>query len=207
VTLARTTALPANVLPLSSQESVSTGLHALTTALARGDDSAWTRFHRDFGPTIFRQLLGSTRGDHDLASEALQQTYLRVARHVRPCDSDTMFASWLRTVARSALHDCLRKRRSFWQLLQRRHADPSDKVSANVTDDDHTLATLDAALAKLPPDDRALLEAKYFSGADVRTLAGQLAISPKAAESRLTRARAELRRLLETALRHDPEVR
>jgi RNA polymerase sigma factor (sigma-70 family) len=118
-----------------------------------------------------------------------------------------MFASWLRTVARSALHDCLRKRRSFWQLLQRRHADPSDKVSANVTDDDHTLATLDAALAKLPPDDRALLEAKYFSGADVRTLAGQLAISPKAAESRLTRARAELRRLLETALRHDPEVR
>jgi DNA-directed RNA polymerase specialized sigma24 family protein len=57
----------------------------------------------------------------------------------------------------------------------------------------------------LPPDDRALLEAKYFSGTDVRSLAHQLAITPKAAESRLTRARAELRRLLETALRHAEE--
>jgi hypothetical protein len=117
------------VLPLSVKEPDSTGLHVLTTALARGDDEAWAVFHRDFGPSLFRQLIAATRGDHDLASEALQQTYLRIARHVRPCDSDTMFAAWLRTVARSALHDCLRKRRSFWQLLQRRHTDPSDKLS------------------------------------------------------------------------------
>jgi RNA polymerase sigma factor (sigma-70 family) len=210
VTLARTASLPTTVLPLSAKESDSTGLPALTTALTRGDDSAWAHFHRDFGPALFRQLLAATRGDHDLASDALQHTYLRVARHVRPCDSDTMFAAWLRTVARSALHDCLRKRRSFWQLLQRRHADPTDKLTLATADDaanDHTLAALDTALAQLSPDDRALLEAKYFSGSDVRSLADRLAITPKAAESRLTRARAELRRLLETALRHDPEVR
>ncbi|ATC65444.1 hypothetical protein CMV30_16655 [Nibricoccus aquaticus] len=194
---------------LSGSPSDVPHLRAFTTALARGDDPAWAAFHRDYGPALFRQLLATTRGDHALASEALQQTYLRVARHVRPCDSDTMFAAWLRTVARSALHDCLRKRRSFWQLLQRRHADPSDKLSDEPApaDDDRTLAALDAALARLSPDDRALLEAKYFSGTDVRSLADRLAISPKAAESRLTRARAELRRLLETSLRHDTEIR
>lgn len=175
----------------------------LTPALVSGDDAAWAQFHREYGPRIFRQLLAATRGDHDLASEALQQTYLRVARNVRVCDSEAMFSGWLRVVARSALHDCWRRRRSFWQMLQRRHADPSEAVSA--TEGEDLLVTqLDLALAALAPEDRALLEAKYFSGHDVRTLAEQLMISPKAAESRLTRARAELRRHLVAAIsRHE----
>ena len=89
---------PARMEPAAAPSA----LRKLTTSLARGDDPAWAQFHRDYGPGIFRQLLAETRGDHDLASEALQQTYLRVARHARPCDSAPMFAGWLRVVARSA---------------------------------------------------------------------------------------------------------
>ena len=88
-------------------------LRVLTAGLAAGNDEAWMQFHRDYGPGLFRWLLARTGGDHDLASEALQQTYLRIARHARPCDSAPMFESWLRTVARSALHDCFRRRQSF----------------------------------------------------------------------------------------------
>lgn len=175
----------------------------LTRGLARGEDVAWSQFHRDYGPRIFRRLLAATRGDHDLASEALQQTYLRIARHARACDSEPMFEGWLRVVARSALHDCWRRRRSFWQMLQRRHADPSDAPSEEICED-QSLALLEAALATLDADDRELLEAKYFFGCDVRSLAEKLGISPKAAESRLTRARAELRRrLIEAFSRHE----
>jgi RNA polymerase sigma factor (sigma-70 family) len=189
-------------IPLAEPESHS--LRQLTEGLARGDDLAWERFHRDFGPMLFRQLLAATRGEHDLASEALQQAYLRIARHARPCDSTPMFSAWLRIVARSALNDCLRKRRSFWQLLQRRHADPADK-QASECDEAALFTALDTALGQLADADRVLLESKYIDGDDVRTIAARLALSPKAAESRLTRARAELRRLLETALRHAHE--
>ena len=87
---------PARMEPAAAPSA----LHALTSGLARGNDLAWIEFHRDYGPGIFRQLLAATRGDHDLAGEALQQTYLRIARHARPCDSAPMFATWLRTVAR-----------------------------------------------------------------------------------------------------------
>ncbi len=166
--------------------------------LAAGNDEAWRQFHRDFGPGIFRQLLAATRGNYDLASEALQQTYLRAAKNVRACDSEPMFRAWLRLVSRSALSDCRRRSWSFWNLLQRRSAEPND-AGAEAADEERLFAALDSSLLKLDPDDRALLEAKYFSGADVRTIAAQLAISPKAAESRLTRARRELRRLLEGA--------
>lgn len=176
-------------------------LVALTTGLARGDDAAWAHFHREFGPEIFRWLLGATRGDHDLASEALQQAYLRVARHARACDSEPMFRGWLRVVARTALSDCRRRRQSFWSMLRRRHAEPTlEETASRDAGDEHVQAALDAALAAMAPADRALLEAKYFSGRDVRAIAAELGISPKAAESRLTRARQELRQRLLAAL-------
>ena len=173
----------------------------LTTALARGDDAAWAQFHREFGPRIFRQLLAATRGDHDLASEALQQTYLRIARHARPCAEEPMFLTWLRVVARTALSDCRRRRQSFWAMLQRRR----DEADENMEARDHAheswlQAALDSALAQLDEPERALLAAKYFSGLDVRTVAAQLGVSEKAAESRLTRARAALREKLAALL-------
>lgn len=178
-------------------------LRELTTGLARGDDAAWDRFHREYGPRIFRQLLAATRGDHDLANESLQQTYLRIARHARACESERMFLGWLGVVARSALSDCRRRRQSYWKLLHRHAAEPGGTESSDL-DEDRLQASIEAALASLEADDRALIEAKYFSGADVRGIAERLGISPKAAESRLTRARAELRRRLTTALaRHE----
>jgi RNA polymerase sigma factor (sigma-70 family) len=170
-------------------------LLTLTSGLARGDDEAWTEFHRTYGPGIFRQLLAATRGDHALASDALQQTYLRVARHARPCEIAPMFSSWLRTVTRTALHDCWRRRRTFWELLRRAPL-PSEENGTEANADDVLAEALDFALLQLDPADRLLLEQKYFSGVDVRTLAQQREISPKALESRLTRARVELRRFL-----------
>ncbi|MBC7365727.1 MAG: hypothetical protein H7343_02760 [Undibacterium sp.] len=87
------TALPFLNPEVSPPPASGSPLHTLTTGLARGDDVTWTRFHRDFGPGIFRQLLAATRGGHALARGAPQQTYLRVARHARPCDSAPMFSS------------------------------------------------------------------------------------------------------------------
>jgi len=178
-------------------------LRELTSALARGDDAAWGEFHRDYGPGLFRYLLGGTRGDYDLAAEALQQTYLRVARYARPCDSAAAFSGWLRTLASSALNDCRRRRKSFWSLLDRSEA-TSDEPNTDSGVIDRVFAALDLALAQLAPADRALLEEKYFSDADVRSLAAKLGVTPKAVESRLTRARAELRRELGVLLsRHE----
>jgi RNA polymerase sigma factor (sigma-70 family) len=181
-------------------------LLTLTSGLARGDDVAWSKFHREYGPGIFRHLLAATRGDHDLASEALQQTYLRVARHARPCDQAGMFAAWLRVVARTALSDCRRRRLSFWQLLRRRFDDPSERAESGDanTADDRLQSALEAALALLDAEDRALLEAKYFNGSDVRSLAEKRGLSVKATESRLTRARSALRHELARLLsRHE----
>lgn len=194
--------MPSTVLPFPLRASDATPLHALTSGLARGDDAAWAQFHREYGPLIFRQLLAATRGDHDLVSEALQQSYLRIARHARPCEVEAEFIGWLRVVARTALSDCRRRQRSFLQLLNRRREDPVD-TEASTREEEKLQTALDRALATLEADDRALLEAKYLSGLDVRTLAARLELSPKAVESRLTRARAALRETLQNLLSRD----
>lgn len=193
------------VLPFSGSKPDTPALRLLTVGLARGDDSAWDQFHRDYGPLLYRQLLAATCANHALASDALQQTYLRIARHARPCDSEPMFIAWLRTVARTALSDCRRREHSFWRLRQRRHADPSDDAArTDGLNEEQLQAALDTALAQLEADTRALLEAKYLRGLGVRELAEQLSLSPKAVESRLTRARAELRtKLLASLPRHE----
>ena len=200
MTLPLAESLAPTVLPFSSSATESTPLRELTTGLARGDDATWQQFHREYGPGLFRQLLAATRGDHDLAGEALQHAYLRIARHARPCDSGTQFACWLRLAARSALSDCRRRRWNYFKLLRRRAADP---VVGN--DDDGPLtAALDASLARLLPETRALLEAKYFQRESVQGIANRLGLSVKAVESRLTRARAELRAHLNLTLRETP---
>lgn len=186
----------------SSREASAGDLRRMTTAMACGDDAAWADFNRIYGPAIFRHLLALTRGDDNLAKEALQQTYLRVARHVRTCEAEVMFRSWLRTVARTALLDCYRRRRSFADLIFRRQQQPPEL--ADPAHDERLMTELDQALLRLDAGDQALLEAKYFAGLDVRTLANNLRLTPKAVESRLTRAREALRRELIAALqRHE----
>jgi RNA polymerase sigma-70 factor (ECF subfamily) len=192
------------LIPVERERTApSSELRRLTQAMAQGDDEAWSYFHRAYGATLFRRLLAMTRGDDDLAKEALQRTYLRVAKHVRICDSEGMFESWLTTVARTALQDCWRRRRSFADLLFRKRQEPLEPPSDSAIE--RGLAdVLDEALARIDVADRTLLEKKYFAGQDVRSLAEQMSLTAKAVESRLTRARAALRLEILAALqRHD----
>lgn len=177
----------------------SSPLLALTTGLARGDNQAWEQFHREYGPGIFRHLLALAQGDGDFADEALQQTYLRLARHARACDCAPMFSSWLRLITRSAASDIRRGRRNFWQMLRRYHEAVSEPETSR-EDEERLQEALDAALLNLAAEDRALLEAKYFAGQSIRDIAQSLSLSPKAVESRLTRARAALRSELRSFL-------
>jgi RNA polymerase sigma-70 factor (ECF subfamily) len=195
----RSPALATPLIPAETSGEAAGDLRRLTTAMVRGEDPAWSEFNRVYGPAIFRHLLALTRGDDDLTKEALQRTYLRVAKHVRPCDAEAMFRGWLRMVARTALQDCWRRRRSFADLLLRRQQEPPEL--ADPGSDDRLMTELDQALKRLDAADQALLEAKYYSGLDVRTLATNLSLTPKAVESRLTRARAALRQELRSVLR------
>lgn len=187
----------------------SSDLREFTSRLARGDDRAWTEFHRSHGPLLFRFLLGLAHGDHARASEALQQTYLRIARRVLVCDAEHTWRAWLFAVARTTLLDLHRRESRFVRALRRWWEQPIAATHADATADhaqaESTLAQLDRALASLAPDERELLAAKYLRGESVAAIAERAGVSAKAVESRLTRARAALREAFQQQLLPAPD--
>jgi RNA polymerase sigma-70 factor, ECF subfamily len=177
----------------------------LTTALAAGDEEGFREFHAAYFDRLFRYLIVVTRGDEEAARDALQETFTRIVRHARRFDCEEKFWSWLTVLARSAAADAGRKRRSYWRLLTNYARSWIVAESQNeIEDADERLhSTLLDGLKDLNDEDRALIEGKYLGRLSVRDLAARAGVSEKAIESRLTRARRELRKILFERLKNE----
>ncbi len=166
----------------------------LTRKLAAGNEAAFCEFHGQYFDRLYRFVLVVTHGQEQEAQEAVQQTLLRVVRYVRVFESDDVFWSWLKAVARSAAQDVNRKQRRYWALLERfsfRALPATEENHSN--EEDLISAALEESLAELSPQERRLLEAKYIDGCTVKELCGETGLTLKAVESRLERLRRAVR--------------
>ncbi len=197
--------LPAQTIAKATVErEPSNDVPALTAAMARGDEAAFHEFHRLYFDRLLRYLLVVAAGREETAREALQLTFVRVARHVRRFDSEAAFWGWLTVLARSAFLDETRKQTRYHGLLARFFQQRRDDADAKSREaDEHFLALLQSEMARLPDDERALLEQKYFEGEAVRDLAGERQLTEKALESRLVRVRRKLKTAVLDRLRHE----
>jgi RNA polymerase sigma-70 factor (ECF subfamily) len=166
----------------------------LTRRLKAGDDDAFREFHEKYFDRLYQFLLAVTGGKDDEAQEALQQTLLRVVKYVRIYESEEIFWSWLKAVARSAARDAGRKQRRYAVLLEkfaalwRGHA-----PEAGAREEELLRNAVEDSLEGLAPEDRRLIEGKYLDGATVRELSADAGLTEKAVESRLLRLRRDLR--------------
>ena len=178
----------------------------LTRRMARGEETAFREFHEAYFHRLFRYLLVMSGGHEEMAKDALQATLVRVARHKRPFDSEAVFWSWLTILARSAFLDEQRKRRRYRSLLDRflsHFAATTDRAAVHPVTDAELVNLLEENLATLPPDDRALLESKYYDAQSVRDIAARSGCSEKAVESRLGRVRSRLKQRILTQLKDE----
>ena len=67
--------------------------------------------------------------------------------------------------------------------------------------DDRLLAALEAALGQLAPDERTLIEGRYFAGESLEAIGARQALSVRAVEGRLARLRVRLRQLIAQELK------
>jgi RNA polymerase sigma-70 factor, ECF subfamily len=165
----------------------------LTQRMAAGEEEAFRRFHQLYFDRLYQFLLAVARGREQEARDALQETFVRVARSARRFESEEVFWCWLKAVARNAARDAGRKQRRYFDFLQRFALNPPVQPS-----ECDLGATLAECLDELNPSDRGLIEAKYLNGETVRELSVGQGTTEKAVESRLMRLRRRLRdRLLE----------
>ena len=122
--------------------------------------------------------------------------------------SEDVFWSWLTVLARSAFSDETRKRRRYFSFLERftRHAAVESNGASDNQMDERLRILLERHVAALPPDERKLVEQKYFARRAIREIAGELQTTEKAVESKLSRIRRKLKDAVLAELNHVPRT-
>jgi RNA polymerase sigma-70 factor (ECF subfamily) len=162
---------------------------------AAGDEVAFARIVRAHHDDMTRVCFVIC-GDLDIADEAVQAAWPIVWRKVGSLRDPSRLRPWLVSIAANEARLLIRRRRrrTVVGLAVSDATAPDVDPAGRVADIDLT-----NALARLDPDDRALLALRYVAGFDSTELARATGRSPSGTRARLSRLLARLR----TELRDD----
>jgi len=144
-----------------------------------------------------RRLLASERGAADAGHEAVQEAWLAIVRGLGRLQDPARFRTWAYRIVSRRCIDRFRRRHRDRQLTEAvaREAARDASEGSPAEAPDHGLR---AALRRLDPMHRCVLELRYLDGLNVREVAEALDIPVGTAKSRLFHARKRLKRTMET---------
>ena len=152
------------------------------------DRPEYTELVKTHTGRVFAICLGILRNIHD-AEDISQQTLLKGLSRIKQVHDYEQFGPWICQIAKNSCIDFLRrKKRKYYSLEEL--AESSENKTKEYPE-------LQKALSKLPEESRTVLMLYYFDGRSVKSVAEALMISQAAAQTRLSRARKKLRKLLE----------
>jgi RNA polymerase sigma-70 factor, ECF subfamily len=155
-----------------------------------GDLDAFESIVRARMDAVYR-LTSAILGDEADARDAAQETFVAVWRQLRRLREPDKFDAWLQRVAVNASRMMIRSRsrRRIREIPSSSVVALGERAAASPRDD---AAILDAALATLPVEQRAILVLHHLEGRSLAELAAILEIPDGTAKSRLFAARRAL---------------
>jgi RNA polymerase sigma-70 factor (ECF subfamily) len=174
--------------------------------LVAGNDAALNELMERHGPRLFNYLVRSLQNDDD-AADIAQETFARVYHNRSKFDTELKFSTWLYTIASNLVRTQFRSRSRHPQVSLdaaqgETGTDFRETIPANQPSPSESLQIAESsdavrrAIADLPEELRTpliLSEYEDLSHAEIGTI---LNCSPKAVETRLYRARKQLRSIL-----------
>jgi RNA polymerase sigma-70 factor (ECF subfamily) len=168
-----------------------------------GDEEAFEQFSNNYIPALYRFAQRRLSGDRDLVSDLVQSTLCKAIAKLDTYRGEAALMTWLCTCCRNEIAGHFRKQSRSGQEInmgddEELAADASFKPVIKHTPEQAFLRTENSDLVhevldRLPPRHGIALEWKYIEDLTVKEIASRLDLSPKAAESLLTRARASFR--------------
>jgi RNA polymerase sigma-70 factor (ECF subfamily) len=168
----------------------------LVGAVAAGDRVALELLYRRHGPWLAGRLAART-SSVDLAEEALQDTFMAAWRGARSYSGSGEVPAWLWGIARRRLASLARR-----EGLRALPLDAAaEQVDAAATPEEAVLgqdasARVRAAVASLPAEQRAAVDAVVYQGKSIQQAAQAAAVPEGTVKSRLHRARLHIRKEL-----------
>lgn len=177
---------------------------ALARRLLRGDEEAFEEFFDRTFRGLYRFALARVGHDQDAAEEVAQATLCKAITKLSTYRGEAALFTWLCTFCRHEISAWYRRRKTteapvdlvedlpeVRAALESLGSGPEDPGSALGRKELGRLVQV--VLDQLPGRYGSVLEWKYLEEVSVKEIAGRLEVSPKAAESLLTRAREAFR--------------
>ncbi len=160
----------------------------LVIRLRAGDESAFETFAEHYIAGLYRFALRRLDRDRELTREIVQSTVCKVIEKLDTYRSDAPLFTWMCAICRNEIAAHFRRagrRPKEVELLE--------DVAQEPARGSHATELVHAALDRLPPTYARAMEWRYLDGFEVADVAQRLALTYKAAESLLSRARSAFR--------------
>jgi RNA polymerase sigma factor (sigma-70 family) len=159
----------------------------------KGDRAAYGTLVRRHQDRIYRHLLHLT-GSREEALELAQEVFIKAWEALPGWRPDAQFHTWINRIASNVALDVLRRRKVVqFVALEDDYDAPADvpgpEAQLQAT---QGIRALDAALARLVPEQREIILLREVEGLSYGELAASLDIDEGTVKSRLARARAAL---------------
>ena len=179
-------------------------LAATLARAARGDESAWRTVVDSYSGRVYG-LLRSQGAGPELAEELTQSVFCTVAAKLGGYVDEGRFESWLFRIAMNRLRDDARRRKRHARTVGEPEvleslagAAPDDAAGRAAPEE---LDALRAAIARLSPADREIIDLRHVGGMSFKQMADYLGESLGTLLARHHRALAKLRGMLEAGER------
>ncbi|NKC01333.1 MAG: sigma-70 family RNA polymerase sigma factor [Pseudomonadales bacterium] len=164
----------------------------LVAKALKGSNSAWTKLVKRYEKRVYNYALRMV-GHPDDAFDLMQEVFVGVHRNLAGFRGDGAFPAWLFRIANFRCTDYLRRRRQTEEYDDQRAFANGAQGPEEQAFTTHTNEQIAGALAKLPNDQRQVVELKFFQHFTFEDIAGQLGISPNTAKTRLYSALKKLK--------------
>lgn len=182
--------------------------NTLVTRAVQGDQAAFEELFKLYHKKIY-SIAYQILGDETEAADATQDVFIKAHASLASLKSDAAFVTWLKTATVNKCRDVIRKRkRAKTESLDspiacedgncttREIADNSDGPEDALVARD-LKESVRRAISSLQPDYREVVALFYIDGADISEIAKITGSPVGTIKSRLSRARAQLKRKLE----------
>lgn len=163
--------------------------------LHRKDTAAIRHLSETLLPSVWRFVYFRVKGDRHLAEDIVSETVLALIKAVAVSDADVLSPSaWLRSVANHKIQDHYRAVARVQHLIDQAAAVAGQNESVQpACEAEEQRVAVRKVMDELPEPQRLALEWKYVDHMSVQEIAVRMALTDKAVESILYRARREFR--------------
>lgn len=171
----------------------------LVVAAQGGDHAAWERLVTRWQPRLLRHAWRLT-GHADRAADLVQDAWVDIWKGLRRLEDAVAFPAWAFRIVTRRCHRAFDERdreRAGMRELTETSTESDEAAGAEAIARDIDLARVRAAMAALPPAQRAALSLFHLEALSVAEIAIALDVPPGTVKTRLMHARRKLRAVLE----------